>query len=194
MTNGLNPDEYSFYTVDADHSDTGKKVNAFHSRYQFGEKIQGQMRYMYASFDPATGTYTRLPYEVCDWYKGFFRTGVTYTNSLAVGRQRRPWLVAARVGQGYAQRLDRAQYGFQHPELHAFGYQQAEQIHRGRIETELLPQKFGQPARGGIQQFVAPENVALATCERFGPRCIQRMEQRPAGRLLFGQRFFGEAD
>lgn len=84
MTNGLNPDEYSFYTVDADHSDTGKKVNAFHSRYQFGEKIQGQMRYMYASFDPATGTYTRLPYEVCDWYKGFFRTGVTYTNSLAV--------------------------------------------------------------------------------------------------------------
>lgn len=84
MTNGLNPDEYSFYTVDADHSDTGQRVNAFHSRYQFGEKIQGQMRYMYASFDPETGTYTRLPYEVCDWYKGFFRTGVTYTNSLAV--------------------------------------------------------------------------------------------------------------
>ncbi len=84
MTNGLNPDEYSFYTVDADHSDTGQKVNGFHSRYQFGEKISGQMRYMYASYDPATDTYTRQRYNVRDWYKGFFRTGVTYTNSLAV--------------------------------------------------------------------------------------------------------------
>lgn len=25
-----------------------------------------------------------MPYEVCDWYKGFFDTGVTYTNSVAV--------------------------------------------------------------------------------------------------------------
>lgn len=194
MTNGLNPDEYSFYTVDADHSDTGKKVNAFHSRYQFGEKIQGQMRYMYASFDPATGNLYAASVRSMRLVQGILPDGRYLHQQSGGGRQRRPWLVAARVGQGYAQRLDRAQYGFQHPELHAFGYQQAEQIHRGRIETELLPQKFGQPARGGIQQFVAPENVALATCERFGPRCIQRMEQRPAGRLLFGQRFFGEAD
>ena len=32
----------------------------------------------------------------------------------------------------------------------------AEQIHRGRLKPELLPQKFGQPAPWGIQQFVAP--------------------------------------
>lgn len=84
MTNGLNPDEFSFYTVDADHSDTGQTIKSFASRYQFGEKIAGQMRYMYASYDPETDTYTRMPYGVCDWYKGFFRTGVTYTNSIAV--------------------------------------------------------------------------------------------------------------
>lgn len=83
-SDGLSPDEYSFYTVDAEHSDTGVRIPTFHSRYQFGEKINGQMRYMYASYDPETDTYTRLPYEVCDWYKGFFRTGVTYTNSVAI--------------------------------------------------------------------------------------------------------------
>ncbi len=84
MSDGLNPDEYSFYTVPASASDTGKQVNAYHSRYQFGEKITGQMRYMYASLHRETGTYTRMPYEVLDWYKGFFRTGATYTNSVAV--------------------------------------------------------------------------------------------------------------
>lgn len=84
MSNGITPDEYSFYTVPAEQSYNGEKISSFHSRYQFGEKVEGQLRYMYRSYDRASGTYTRVPYEVCDWYKGFFDTGVTYTNSVAV--------------------------------------------------------------------------------------------------------------
>ena len=34
-SDGLSPDEYSFYTVDAEHSDPGVRIPTFHSRYQF---------------------------------------------------------------------------------------------------------------------------------------------------------------
>ena len=84
MSNGITPDEYSFYTVPADKSYNGKKINSFHSRYQFGEKVAGQYRYMYRSYDRTTGQYNLLPYEVQDWYKGFYETGVSFVNSLAI--------------------------------------------------------------------------------------------------------------
>ena len=82
--NGITPDEYSFWTITANKTDTGEKINRFHSRYQFGERIEGQMRYLYSSRNWEDDTYTRKPYIIEDWYKGFFRTGVTWTNSLAV--------------------------------------------------------------------------------------------------------------
>ena len=84
MSNGISPDEYSFYTVAADKSYSGTKISAFHSRYQFGEKVEGQLRYMYKSYDRESGEYTLLPYEVCDWYIGFFEPGLTFSNSIAV--------------------------------------------------------------------------------------------------------------
>ncbi len=81
---GLHPAEYSFWTVTANKTDTGKKVSRYHSRFSFGEKVQGQMRYMYESRDWETDTYTRRPYKVEDNYKDFFQTGATWTNSLAI--------------------------------------------------------------------------------------------------------------
>ena len=80
----LFPAEYSFWTVTANKTDTGKKVGRYHSRFSYGEKIEGQMRYMYESRDWESDTYTRLPYKVYDNYKNFFNTGVTWTNSLAI--------------------------------------------------------------------------------------------------------------
>ncbi len=124
-SDGLNPDEYSFYSVDADHSDTGVAVPTFHSRYQFGEKINGQMRYMYASYDPETDTYTRLPYEVCDWYKGLLPHGRHLHQQRGDRCQRRPRFAAPTLDQGYAQRLDRAQYGIQYAEHQLLGLQQS---------------------------------------------------------------------
>ena len=84
MSDGISPDEYSFWTITADKSDTGTKITRFHSRYHYGEQIEGQMRYMYSSRNWADDTYTREKYRIKDWYKGFFRTGVTYTNSVSV--------------------------------------------------------------------------------------------------------------
>lgn len=84
MSNGVTPDEYSFWTVTANKSDTGERIVRYHSRYHFGEKIEGQMRYLYSSRNWEDDTYTRKPYKNEDWYKGFFRTGVTWTNSLSV--------------------------------------------------------------------------------------------------------------
>ncbi len=81
---GLFPMEYSFWTVTANKTDTGKKVSRYHSRLAYGEKIVGQMRYTYESKDWDTDTYTRRPYIVEDNYKDFFQTGVTWTNALSV--------------------------------------------------------------------------------------------------------------
>ncbi len=84
MADGVTPNEYSFWTVTADKTDTGTAVHRYHSRYNYGERFEGQMRYVYSSRDWENDTYTRKPYKNEDWYKGFFRTGVTWTNSLAV--------------------------------------------------------------------------------------------------------------
>ena len=80
----LFPAEYSFWTVTANKTDTGKKVGRYHSRFSYGEKIEGQLRYMYESRDWETDEYKRLPYKVHDNYKEFFNTGVTWTNALSI--------------------------------------------------------------------------------------------------------------
>lgn len=83
MTGGV-VDEYSFYNVPADKSYNGEKIKSFNSRYQFGEKIEGQLRYIYASYDPENDEYTRLPYEAHNHMEEFFQTGFTATNGIAV--------------------------------------------------------------------------------------------------------------
>ncbi|MDO9634306.1 MAG: SusC/RagA family TonB-linked outer membrane protein [Paludibacter sp.] len=70
------PREFSWWTVDG--------TSRFWSRYNFGEKFEGQQRYMYASKNWETNEFNRLPYEPMDWYKGFFETGVTYNNSVSI--------------------------------------------------------------------------------------------------------------
>ncbi|MBQ9138511.1 MAG: SusC/RagA family TonB-linked outer membrane protein [Alistipes sp.] len=81
---GLYPSEYSFWTVTANKSETDKKVSRYHSRFSFGEKVEGQLRYMYESRDWENDTYTRLPYKVEDNYKDFYQMGATWTNALSV--------------------------------------------------------------------------------------------------------------
>lgn len=79
------PPEYSYWNVPADKSDTGEKITRFHARSSFGERYDAaKMRYLYASRNWETDEYKRLPWVAQDWYKGFFQTGVTYTNSISL--------------------------------------------------------------------------------------------------------------
>ncbi|OUN55965.1 SusC/RagA family TonB-linked outer membrane protein [Alistipes sp. An66] len=75
---------YSFYTVKADDSTTGEAATRTYSRYTWGPRYEGQKFYQWASYDPATNMYTPLDFVPRDWYKGFFDTGATYKNSVAI--------------------------------------------------------------------------------------------------------------
>ena len=75
---------YSFYNVKADESTTGEEAKRTYSRFTWGPRYEGQMFYQWASLDRETGKYTPLPFKPRDWYKGFFETGATYKNSVAI--------------------------------------------------------------------------------------------------------------
>lgn len=75
---------YSFYTVKADQSTTGEAASRTYSRYTWGPRYEGQKAYQWASYDPDTKMYTPLDFKPRDWYKGFFETGATYKNSVAI--------------------------------------------------------------------------------------------------------------
>jgi len=72
----VTPGEFSFWTV----GDTPRR----YSRYAFGAKLDGSPRYLYASKNWETNEFEKLPFVPQDWYKGFFDTGVTYTNHMAI--------------------------------------------------------------------------------------------------------------
>lgn len=82
--NGASP--YSFWTLTADETSDGQAINKHTSSYAFGEKFDSsKLRYLYASKDWATGTYTALPFVYQnDWYTGLFKTGVTYNNTVTI--------------------------------------------------------------------------------------------------------------
>ena len=82
---GLNP--FSYYSVAASDATDGIGNNGTnYSRASFGEKYGGgKMRYQYNSYNWETGKYTPTPWEYQDdWYKGFFQTGTTWRNNVAI--------------------------------------------------------------------------------------------------------------
>lgn len=63
---------------------TAGDMKRYWSRYNFGPKLDGSPTYLYASRNWETDEYTYLPFEAQDWYKGFFETGSTYSNSVSI--------------------------------------------------------------------------------------------------------------
>lgn len=75
---------YSFYNVKASESTTGQAATRTYSRFTWGPRYEGQMFYQWPSLNRETGKYTPMLFEPRDWYKGFFETGATYKNSVAI--------------------------------------------------------------------------------------------------------------
>lgn len=78
--------EFCFWNLSADQTPDGVAVGRNYGRYAFGEKFdQNKMRYQYMSKNWDNNTYEKLPFVYADdWYTGFFQTGVTWRNSVAV--------------------------------------------------------------------------------------------------------------
>lgn len=86
--NTLGARPYSPWNIPASQSPTGERVyrNCGNIAAAFGEKFSpNTMRYNYSSYDFDTDTYHAVPFVYADdWYTGFFRTGVTFNNSVTV--------------------------------------------------------------------------------------------------------------
>lgn len=74
----ITPRRYSHWNV----PDQGITRNI--STYAYGDRYDGKSIYLYGSRNWETGEYTPVPYEQQDWYKGFFKTGVTYSNYVSI--------------------------------------------------------------------------------------------------------------
>lgn len=80
-------DQYvSAWGLPASMTEHGVAVQKNISRYSFGEKYDAsKMRYLYHSKNWETGEFDLVPWVYAeDWYTGFFKTGVTWTNSVSV--------------------------------------------------------------------------------------------------------------
>ena len=76
---------YNYWNVPASQAEDGIASGSREfARVAFGPKFDGQMFYQYESRDWETNRYRRLPWVYRDWYKGFFQTGATFNNSVAV--------------------------------------------------------------------------------------------------------------
>lgn len=86
--NTLGARPYSPWDIPASKSPTGQRVyrNCGNNASAFGEKFDPNvLRYNYSSYDFDTDTYHGVPFVYADdWYTGFFRTGVTFNNSVTV--------------------------------------------------------------------------------------------------------------
>lgn len=68
---------YSFYSI------SSQGITKTQNTRAFGPKFEGQMFYQYGAKNE-DGTYTATPWVSRDWYKGFFRTGSSYKNYIAI--------------------------------------------------------------------------------------------------------------
>ena len=68
---------YSFYNLAAE------GLTKTQNHRSWGPKFEGQLYYQYGAKNE-DGTYTATPWVARDWYKGFFETGVTYNNFVAI--------------------------------------------------------------------------------------------------------------
>ena len=78
--------EYSFWNVE-EKDQAGNVINNVKrntSTQMFGMPYDNSLVYLYRSRNWDDGTYTRYPYKPEDWYKGFFKTGLTFTNSVSI--------------------------------------------------------------------------------------------------------------
>ncbi|MDR2361164.1 MAG: SusC/RagA family TonB-linked outer membrane protein [Prevotellaceae bacterium] len=82
--NGERP--FVFWPLTADMAPDGVATSRHINRYTFGEKFDAnQLRYIYASKNWDTGTFTKLPWVYQDdWYTGIFETGVTFNNAVSI--------------------------------------------------------------------------------------------------------------
>ncbi len=78
--------EYSLWEISPEMASDGVAVSRHYSRLTFGEKFDSnKLRYLYASKDWETGTFTKLPWEYQDdWYTGLFQTGITTSNTVSI--------------------------------------------------------------------------------------------------------------
>ena len=85
-TMGARP--YSPWDIPANLSPTGERIykNCGNIASAFGEKFDSNvMRYNYLSYNFNDGTYHAVPWQYADdWYTGYFRTGVTYKNTVTI--------------------------------------------------------------------------------------------------------------
>jgi TonB-linked SusC/RagA family outer membrane protein len=77
---------FVFWPLTADMAPDGVATSRHINRYTFGEKFDAnQLRYIYASKNWDTGTFTKLPWVYQDdWYTGIFETGVTFNNAVSI--------------------------------------------------------------------------------------------------------------
>lgn len=76
---------YNYWSVPAANAEDGiASTGRVYSRVAYGPKFMGQEFYQYESRNWDTDMYRKLPWVYRDWYKGFFQTGVTYNNSVAI--------------------------------------------------------------------------------------------------------------
>ena len=83
---GLTNQYVSSWGLPASMTEDGIAVKKNISRYTYGEKFDAsKMRYLYQSKNWETGEFHLVPWVYADdWYTGFFKTGVTWTNSVAI--------------------------------------------------------------------------------------------------------------
>lgn len=84
--NGIEQHYYSFWNITnpKQTTDGGTTPGRRQSRYAFGPRYEGQLFYQHNGYDWDTELWTATPWVAKNWYKGYFETGVTFSNSISL--------------------------------------------------------------------------------------------------------------